>query len=797
MFNFRFFFLEKMVADLDRIQRLPDADAKLTISDRIMLTVALKQVARRCVRDTEASSALERAHICLQKIWLAAPPMRWLGFFTRERSDFAAVTVDFKASSGFSNDFRNFRLHLLSALIPPDVRNAFAGPTASKASNPHVDLTGIASAEAAAGGPTLEALTQALLMCDRLEEVLSCSRRSKRLICGVVESLVFEGRGLWTSDLSTAPGDTLRVLHRLAAHYLAAVKSSPLGRSSGATAVLVMASLLELFEITSKSSTGGGVFSRIIGKSGSAPLWSLQPWEKPDGRPASFADLTAWLPMVSPAQCEVRSRICQRHATEGGSIKDVSHGRLYTSLQDSSLLFGPPEGEDSEMSGVGKHILLFVRQLRSGMSGSTAGSTTFPSVLPAIDRPYQDWELDLAWSFDPTFLAECPEWRLALDLAVYYQMTLASVPSLTSALEGSGTAPADHILSAQEAEIHYTISLFNPPTKLTVQVQHVCTLVQRHPNKLYLQPSLTHPKLLCSSLPYLRFGGTMENEIISAPILPDFDFSLTQQQAESLLSILNCPGLRIPLLLEFLVPNHISLLHHRQFQRVFFCCLFEPGAYGDSQTFLAKDWKIPAVETLSVELGWLHEELTKSPHLMLPSLNQLFEAMKDLGSGSFDGPLVQPFLFVVHVALLLQDFMAHAKEKSINTKALECLEEHQKLFRRFTQKFARKVLARWIRQANSAKAYDVLMQCHAHLAMTTWPKKHQMEDDDTQSLAVASCTFSLWSEKIGDLSSVEHPGDQADMIHLVFSTLSRHRVLLLKSVEEEDETERNKYFSFI
>ena len=29
---------------------------------------------------------------------------------------------------------------------------------------------------------------------DRLEETLSCSRRSKRLICGVVESLVFEGR---------------------------------------------------------------------------------------------------------------------------------------------------------------------------------------------------------------------------------------------------------------------------------------------------------------------------------------------------------------------------------------------------------------------------------------------------------------------------------------------------------------------------------------------------------------------------------------------------------------------------
>lgn len=181
---------------------------------------------------------------------------------------------------------------------------------------------------------------------------------------------------------------------------------------------------------------------------------------------------------------------------------------------------------------------------------------------------------------------------------------------------------------------------------------------------------------------------------------------------------------------------------------------------------------------------------------MLPLLNQLFEVMKDLGSGSYDGPLVQPFLFTVHVAVLLQDYIEHAKLQAKGA-ALDCLEEHGKLFRRF-QKFARKVLARWIRQANSAKAYEVLMQCHAHLAMTTWPSKKQMEDDDTQSLAVASCTFSLWSEKIGDATSMsDFPGDQADIIHLVFSTLSRHRVLLLKAVEAEDESERNKYFSFI
>ena len=245
------------------------------------------------------------------------------------------------------------------------------------------------------------------------------------------------------------------------------------------------------------------------------------------------------------------------------------------------------------------------------------------------------------------------------------------------------------------------------------------------------------------------------------------------------------------------MPNRISLLHHRQFQRIFFSCLFEPGQYCCGQ-LTDTEPKIPSVENLSVELSWLHEELTKSPHLMLPSLNQLFEAMKDLGSGAYDGPLVQPFLFIVHVALLLQDYMEHAKLLTKCSKALECLEEHGKLFRRFTQKYARKVLAKWIRAANESKAYDVLMQCHAHLAMTTWPKQ-KIEDDDAQSLAVASCTFSLWSERIGDAGGDcgDFPGDQADIIHLVFSTLSRHRIRLLKAVEQEDPSERNKYFSFI
>ena len=73
-----------------------------------------------------------------------------------------------------------------------------------------------------------------------------------------------------------------------------------------------------------------------------------------------------------------------------------------------------------------------------------------------------------------------------------------------------------------------------------------------------------------------------------------------------------------------------------------------------------------------------------------------------------------------------------------------------------------------------------------------------MKDDDTQSLAVASCTFALWSDKVGDVATLsEYPGDQADAIHLVYSTLSRQRILLLQAVEQEDADERSQYLSFI
>ncbi|CAE7671383.1 unnamed protein product [Symbiodinium sp. CCMP2592] len=803
MLNFRIGYLEKMVSDLQQ------SCHKLTISDRIILTVALKQVARRCAREAYALVVRGRVHVSLQKIWLAAPPMPWLGYFTAKMEAKEPALQLPKSSKSSGSGFQGFQLLVASALIPPEVRNAFAGPSATKSTNPHVDLTGIASASAS--GPSLDAVLQAALMCDRLEEVLGCSLRSKQLILGVVESLVFwEGQSLWHKDLGELKlaqcREVLAAIHRLGAHYLAGARSGFLGRCGSSTGLLVLASLLELFQRVLMA-TKDAKLAKACAKD--SALWSLRPWQK-DGRPPTFADLTAWMPMTSPAMLEVRNRLCRRQSASAGS-ESILHA-----MEDPSLLlFGPPEHQRSELSsaeavGCGKAFAELVSKLVSvlGLKGMP--------TLPAVERPYQDWEVQVAWAFDPNLEAACPEWAQARDLSIFFQMLLSSVPALSQSLEGQGVAPAgDAPLSASSiAECGFSLSLFNPPSKLTVKVLHICTIAARHANFLYTQPSLAHPKVLCPSLPYLRFGGSLENEIASTPHLPDFDFSLTQAQAETLLMILNCPGplglqfpaskspgkmlpprLRIPMLLQFVVPNHVALLHHRQFQRIFFACLFEPGLFPkepreEKTAFPPKvqslrEAKVPCLEPMAVEFGWLSTEMATKPQLILPFLHQLFDAVKDLGSGNSDGPLVQPFLFVLRVAVLVQDFVEVAR-RSAAGEALACLEEHSKIFRRFTQKLARKILARWIRQANVSKSLAE--------SRTAWSAS-EPEADDVQSLAVASCTFSLWSEQIDAVATAS--GDEADTVQAVFSTLARQRVSLLRAVEVIDAQERDKCFSFI
>ena len=220
----------------------------------------------------------------------------------------------------------------------------------------------------------------------------------------------------------------LAAIHHLGAHYLAGVRSTFLGRCGSSTGVLVLASLLELFEHVLLA-TREAKLTQALAKSSaeaSGVLWALRPWQK-DGRPPGFADLTAWMPITSPGILEVRRRIC-RH--QKPSQPGSSHASIY--MEDPSvLLFGPPEHQGSELSsaeavGCGKAFTELVSHLVSLHSLKKV-----PSDLPEIERPYQDWEVQVAWAFDRELDAACPEWAQARDLSIFFQMLLGSVPALS------------------------------------------------------------------------------------------------------------------------------------------------------------------------------------------------------------------------------------------------------------------------------------------------------------------------------------------------------------------------------
>ena len=104
--------------------------------------------------------------------------------------------------------------------------------------------------------------------------------------------------------------------------------------------MLVLASLLELFERVLMA-TKDAKLAKASAKD--SALWALRPWQK-DGRPPTFADLTAWMPMTSPAMLEVRNRLCRHQSASAGSES------LLRMEDPSLLLFGPPEHQGSELS---------------------------------------------------------------------------------------------------------------------------------------------------------------------------------------------------------------------------------------------------------------------------------------------------------------------------------------------------------------------------------------------------------------------------------------------------------------
>lgn len=119
-----------------------------------------------------------------------------------------------------------------------------------------------------------------------------------------------------------------------------------------------------------------------------------------------------------------------------------------------------------------------------------------------------------------------------------------------------------------------------------------------------------------------------EEDILHHPALPNFDNTLSPQEAEQFFSYLIVPHLASPLVLNFFDGDRIGLLLNPSLQRIVESILFEPSDVVFS-TQVPQDVPATRREQLGTLFGIAMEEMLVSPDLIFKPLKSLCECATD------------------------------------------------------------------------------------------------------------------------------------------------------------------------
>eukprot|EP00796_Vickermania_ingenoplastis_P003610 gene3610-2550_t len=174
-----------------------------------------------------------------------------------------------------------------------------------------------------------------------------------------------------------------------------------------------------------------------------------------------------------------------------------------------------------------------------------------------------------------------------------------------------------------------------------------------------------------------------EEDILHASRLPTFGGSLSQEEAETLLSLLTTPYLRIPLILDFFASgDRSSHLLVKEVQDVLRAALFEPAAYAPNskesealdlatasiplsrqdELFIDRPLdELPARQSyLTTKYGLLLNELAHGPHAVLGALAHLLQQTETIGGSSAYSIAASYILFLVEVVCDVLSFAQFA-----------------------------------------------------------------------------------------------------------------------------------------
>ncbi len=221
-----------------------------------------------------------------------------------------------------------------------------------------------------------------------------------------------------------------------------------------------------------------------------------------------------------------------------------------------------------------------------------------------------------------------------------------------------------------------------------------------------------------------------EDDILHVRSLPDFGDRLRAHDSELLLQYLTTPYIRIPLVMQFFSDTqHLLALWSTNLQEVLEAVLFEPGAWQPARS-APFPTEIPVLDRshLSTPCGLLFNELLKSPHSLISSLDNMLDTALEMDTGRYtvsQAGSSSVILFVVRLCVRIEEFILYLHRHDVCAKVrglenrpsgvLSYLADAQNTMRTRLNKVVFPMIEQWLDRAAKANDVEVASVLHAHL----------------------------------------------------------------------------------
>lgn len=282
---------------------------------------------------------------------------------------------------------------------------------------------------------------------------------------------------------------------------------------------------------------------------------------------------------------------------------------------------------------------------------------------------------------------------------------------------------------------------------------------------------------------------TTEHDVAVAGGLVNFGDTLSQEEAERIVSFLTAPTLRIPLLVGYLTPDKASLLFNARLRKLLWAVLFQPLDFCPQAKLAAADAAIKRVPTparwkLGTTHGALLRELQFAPGAVVRPLLALFTHMVALAVGHVQSATTTAVCETVRLSAAVHGAVQHclampAGHSCRPTRgARRELEALDKQLGDLAQA-QHGMLMRWAAQAEAAGEVHLAVNVHAHAALASsnvrvWTPKA------VATFLASTAYVQLWHS----FGVHVWPRGDGPSIGALFTLLDRHRSALVATMED-------------